>query len=75
MSELLTRVDERTQATHEQLGELKIDMNKQLTDLRKEITECYVTKHEFLPVQKIAYGAAGVMLLAVLGALVAIVIH
>ena len=64
MSELLTRVDERTQAIHEQLVKLE-----------KNLTDNYVTKHEFGPVQKIAYGAAGVLLFGVLGAVVALVIR
>ena len=42
--------------------------------LLRENSERYVSKVEFEPVQKIVYGMVGIILVAVIGALVALVV-
>jgi hypothetical protein len=47
---------------------------EQLTKIIEFIDKKYVTKDSFSPVQKIVYGLVGAILLAVVGALVALVL-
>ena len=58
-SALLARIDERTVSILHRLD---------------SIEKIYVTRNEFNPVKSIVYGMVGVILLAVLGALTALVI-
>lgn len=46
-----------------------------IKDLKKESREEYVTKAQFEPVQKLVYGMVGLVLLAVITALLAIVVN
>ena len=49
-------------------------MQRDLTDLKHESREQYVTKAQFEPVQKLVYGMVGLVLEAVITALLAIVV-
>ena len=49
-------------------------MQKDLTDLKKESKDQYVTKNQFDPVQKLVYGMVGLILVAVITALMAILV-
>ena len=51
-----------------------IELKSSITDFLKEAPNCYVSQKEFNPVRSIVYGMVGVILLAVVGALVALVI-
>jgi len=50
------------------------DIFKAISDFRNEIRGCYVSNDRFMPVEKLVYGMVGVILLAVGGALVALVV-
>lgn len=67
---LLARIDERTQSTLREVENVRAE----ITSLRQEISSTYVTKAEFMPVQMVTFGLVGVILLAVIGALMARVI-
>ena len=43
-------------------------------DIKQDLEKNYVTRMEFEPIKKIIYGLIGVILLAVVGAMVALVI-
>ena len=45
-----------------------------IQEFRDEVRECYVTKPEFLPVKTIAFGMVGIIIVAVLTAILAGVI-
>lgn len=60
---VLARIDERTKTTEEKI-----------THIEEKLDSNYVTKDEFRPVKQLVYGFVGVVLLAVVGALVALVI-
>jgi hypothetical protein len=81
---ILARLDERTRAMSDQLGDVKkgqADLKEDFEHFKDEIDgriakdrDGYVTRDEFGPVRAIAYGIVGVTLLAVIGALVALVV-
>lgn len=82
---ILARLDERTRAMSEQLGDVKkgqSDLRDDFDSFKDEIDgriakdkDGYVTRDEFGPVRAIAYGIVGVALLAVIGALVSLVVQ
>lgn len=84
-AEILARLDERTRAMSEQLGDVKkgqADMSARMDKLTNEVDqklanhgENYVTRAEFMLVQTIVYGGCGLVLLAVVGALIALVVR
>lgn len=49
-------------------------IKKDITEIKLLITQNYVRREEFNPVQKIVYGLVSVILMAVLGAMIALVI-
>ncbi len=51
------------------------DILKAINDFRKEMKDCYVSIDRFLPVEKLVYGMAGIVLVAVVGSLIALVIN
>jgi len=51
------------------------DIYEAVNGLREDIAEKYVTKDAFEPVRNIVYGLVAVVLLAVAGAIVALVVH
>jgi hypothetical protein len=80
---VLARIDERTKNTDKAIADIKGDVRS----IREELSSTYVTKTEFAPVKedyvskkdfepvrKIVYGVIGIILVAVIGALVALVV-
>ena len=61
---LLVRLDERTQI-----------MMKDLDSMNRRMESGLVTRAEFVPVRNLVYGATGLILLAVVGAMVALVLQ
>ena len=55
---------------NEGLAEIKGDVKS----MKDDVKECYVTKVEFDPIKRLVYGAVGVILLAVIGAVIALVV-
>ena len=72
--QLLARIDERTARTERDVTDLRVEMRKGLSELKSESISNFVTRQEFQPVRAIVYGMVGVMMLAVLGALLALVV-
>lgn len=54
----------------EEIGDIKMDLQEQ----RKEAKENYIRKEEFDPVKRIVYGLVGLILVAVVGAIIALVV-
>lgn len=53
----------------------KVDnIEEKVTNIEKKLEGHYVTKDEFEPIKKIVYGMVGLILVAVVGALLALVI-
>ena len=50
------------------------DIKKIVDDIKKNIEDQYITKAEFAPVKQIVYGIVGLIITAVIGALLGIVI-
>ena len=72
--QLLARIDERTARTERDLSELRAETRKGLADLKGESITNFVTRQEFLPVRAVVYGMVALVMLAVLGALMALVV-
>lgn len=54
---------------------VKLDwIQKDITEIKEKLERDYVTRQEFNPVKNVVYGMVSTMLLAVLGAIVALVI-
>lgn len=51
------------------------DILEAINEFRKEIKNCYVSIDRFTPIERLVYGMTGVILIAVIGALVALVIN
>jgi len=51
------------------------DILKAINDFRQEVKSCYVSIDRFTPVERLVYGMTGVILFAVVGALVALVLN
>jgi len=49
-------------------------IKKEIGEIKGLVQEQYVTKNEFEPIKKIVYGMIGLILIAVVGALLALVI-
>lgn len=49
-------------------------LERDVREMRQELKNEYVTKSEFEPVQKIVYGLVGLILVAVISAIIGIVI-
>ena len=49
-------------------------MQSDLKEIKKESGERYVTKEQFEPIQKLVYGMVGLVLVAVITALMAIIV-
>ena len=59
------------------LGEIKADLayiKRDIKEIKETLKADYVTKDEFSPIKSIVYGTVSVILLAVIGALVALVV-
>jgi len=58
-------------STYELINEFRKEMNERFDEMR----ECYVTKDRFNPVERLVYGMTGVVLVAVIGSLIALVLN
>lgn len=88
MNELLARVDERTRSIQTELANFRTDLKshsaytlekieeteKRFNDKIDKIENGYVTKDQFVPVQKIVFGLTGLILICVVGAIIATVV-
>lgn len=83
LNKQVEKIDQTTTATKEAVDYLKEEMHnnfvkkEQIQDIKKEIDDMkkeMVTKVEFSPTQKISYGLIGVVVLAVLAAVLNLVI-
>lgn len=63
LSSLLARIDERTKLTNEAVAKLETT-----------IQDNYVTRLEFAPVKAVVYGMVGLILMAVLAAVITLVV-
>ena len=56
--------------------DVKLDyIQRDVADIKKRLDDNYVTTQEFEPVKKIVYGLVALILVAVVGAIVALVIQ
>lgn len=68
-------LDRLDRVTNNDLIVYKIDeLKSQFTDFEKSLKSNYVTKTEFLPIQKLVYGMVGLILVSVVGAILALVV-
>ena len=47
----------------------------EVADIKKNIKECYVSKIEFDPIKRLVFGAVGLILVAFIGAIIALVVR
>ena len=50
------------------------NVEKDISELKKDLREQYVTRTEFEPVQRLVYGLVGLVLVAVVSALIGLVV-
>ena len=66
------------QSDKTQLAVIKNDLSyikEKLNDVDQKVSTHYVSKEEFEPIKKIVYGLVSLILIAVVGALVALVVN
>lgn len=66
------------QSDETQLAVIKNDLSyikEKLNDVDQKVSTHYVSKEEFEPIKKIVYGLVSLILIAVVGALVALVVN
>ena len=74
-SSIHDHLDRLDRVTNNDLIVYKIDeLKSQFTDFEKSLKSTYVTKTEFLPIQKLVYGMVGLILVSVVGAVLALVV-
>lgn len=74
LRDLLIRLDERTLSIEKRLNESSNANDSRITKIEKQIEEKCVTKEEFSPVRLVVYGLVGLILVAVVGALIGLVV-
>lgn len=57
------------------MREAMTDIKKDVSDLKQELENKYVTAEAFKPVQNLVYGLVGVVLISVVGAIIAMVVR
>ena len=71
-------MDEKRRQSDKDIGVImtKLDfLITEVTDIKKNIKECYVTKIEFDPIKRLVFGAVGLILVAFVGAIIALVVN
>lgn len=58
-----------------EIGRDIIYIKDKLTNIETQVGSQYVTKEEFGPIKRVVYGMVGLMLVAVVGALLALVLR
>ena len=66
-----TNIETRIEVAIEQIRQLRTDV----TEIKQKLDSNYVTKEEFSPVRQIVYGIVSLILLGVVGAVLALVVH
>jgi hypothetical protein len=69
--EILARLDERTENTDRNMVTIK----KDVLAIHTKLSESYVTQKEFNPIKMLVYGAVGLVLTSVCGAVLILVIN
>lgn len=69
VSDLATRVETSDAAIRQDLALIKQDV-----DRLRDLAPSFITRVEFSPLQKLVYGTVGIILIAVIGALISQVI-
>lgn len=69
-----TAVDVMLEVIKEDIHEIKQSLTNHYKELRETLGNHYVTQDKFQPVANVVYGLVAVLLLAVVGAMVALVI-
>lgn len=67
------RIAGQERAMHEEFASVRKESREQISKLKKEVEQKYVTSKEFEPIKKLAYGSVGVMLTFLIGALLALI--
>lgn len=67
----MTKVSVQTQVAV--IAERTINIAKDVSDIKSTLTQDYVTQDQFEPVKKIVYGLVGLILVAVVGAVLALI--
>lgn len=62
-------------STYELINEFRKEMNDRFDSIEKRMCTDYVTKDRYTPVERLVYGMVGVILLAVVTAIVALVVN
>ena len=50
------------------------DILEAINEFRKEMKECYVSIDRYVPVERLVYGLVGLVLVAVIGSIIALVL-
>jgi len=50
------------------------DILEAINEFRKEMKQCYVSIDRYIPVERLVYGLVGLVLVAVVGAIIALVV-
>ena len=62
-------------STYELINEFRQEMNERFDKIEHNMCANYVTKDRYAPVEKLVYGLTGIILVAVIGAIIALVIN
>ena len=64
-----------SKSTYELINEFRTEMNERFDKIEHNMCTNYVTKDRYAPVEKLVYGLTGIILVAVIGAIIALVIN
>jgi len=74
MAEDLQQVEVTKIRNFDELGVHVSYIRRDIKEIKDQITANYVTKNEFQPVRNLVYGMVGLILVAVVGALITLVL-
>ena len=74
LRDLLIRLDERTLSIEKRLNESMTTSDSRITKVEEYIEKKCVTREEFSPIRLVVYGLVGLILVAVVTALIGLVI-
>lgn len=74
LRDLLIRLDERTLSIEKRLNESSATNDNRITKVEEYIEKKCVTREEFSPIRLVVYGLVGLILVAVVGALIGLVV-
>lgn len=67
--ERMARIETGLENLHGQVAQVGVDLRAGFTGVQETLEKHYVRREEFDPVRQLAYGAAGVLLVALLAAM------